>query len=291
MALRAVRKNARGRPRRTAAATVEAEVVEAPDDDVAIEQPVEDEPPRESVSLTALLSTSARWVQFDLYLEGVTPLITHAWSQKARLEMLAKQTKAVRDTLPVRNPEADFVSSLYEMAEGSGQYGFPLGGVKNCILSTAHKDRGVPKTVVRAALHLQASIVRVRPALAGAICDMPLVRIWGGKPEMREDMVRVGAGVRKKATLAYRAQFWPWAIRLHGHVNERMLPREALTFLAREGGLATGIGEWRNERDGIFGSFVLCNQERAAEWDRFARGRGPLPHREPYAGIEFDEAA
>jgi hypothetical protein len=239
--------------------------------------------------LTALLSTAPIYTNFNIWLVGDTPLICHAWSLKARLSMLSKQTKAVKDALEVRDPHADFKSSLYEMTEGSGEYGFPLGGVKNCILSMAHKDRGVPKTTVRSALQLQANIVRVRPALAGAICDMPLCRIYGGEPEMREDMVRIGQGVRKTATLAYRAQFWPWAIKIVGRINTRMVPAEALVFLAREGGVATGIGEWRNEKDGIFGSFHPARPNEGAEWDRFASGNGPLPHVEPWAGLEDDQ--
>ena len=282
--IKPVRRNARVR---AAPAAIDPELMKGETETEP--QAPEEEAPLETASLTALFSTAAVYTPFDIWLIGETPLICHAWSEKAKREMLAKQTKAVKDARAVRDPKADFVSSLYEMAEGSGQYGFPLGGVKNCILSTAHKDRGVSKTVVRQALQLRAAIVRVRPALAGAICDMPLLRIWGGKPEMREDMVRVGTGVRKTATLAYRAQFWPWAIRVTGRVNTRMLPAEALEFLAREGGLATGVGEWRNEKDGIFGSFHPSRPDEALAWQKFSEGKGPMPKVSPWASM--DEAA
>ncbi len=275
-----IRRNQRVRPRTVSSETDDADV-EHP--------PVEEEAPREQVSLTALLSTAPVWTRFDIWLVGDTPLICHAWSQKARLGMLSKQTKAVKDAHDIRDPHADFVSSLYEMVEGSSLYGFPLGGVKNCICSMAHKDRGVPKTVVKTALQLRAAIVRVRPAMAGAICDMPLVRIYGSEPEMREDMVRIGTGVRKVAALAYRAQFWPWAIRITGRVNTRRLPVEALLFLTREGGVSTGLGEWRNERDGIFGGFHLGKPDEGVLWDAYAAGEGPLPDAKPFASMEMDD--
>lgn len=51
------------------------------------------------------------------------------------------------------------------------------------------------------------------------MCDMPLVRIWGTDPEMREDMVKIGSGMTKTANLAYRAQFTHWAIRVTGEFN------------------------------------------------------------------------
>ena len=155
--------------------------------------------------------------QFRLWIVGTTPLITHAWAEKAKREMLGTQLKVIKGGRAARDPERDFMDSLYEMTPDL--YGFPVTGLKKAIISQAHKDRGVPKTTVQASLWLHHEMIRVRPALAGAICDMPLIRIYGAKPEMREDMVRVGAGLNKRATLAYRAQFWPWAFYLSGRFN------------------------------------------------------------------------
>ena len=145
--------------------------------------------PDESVSLSRALSTKPIFKSFSIWLVGETPIITHAWSHKAKQEMLAKQVGATKAGKAKREPEQDFVDSLYEM--GDGIYGFPVTGIKNCILSAAHKDKGVPRSAVMAALWLNAEMVRVRPALAGAICDMPLVRIHGTKPLMLEDMVKI----------------------------------------------------------------------------------------------------
>lgn len=227
------------------------------------------------VNLSALLSKSAEFSAFSIWLVGDTPLITHAWSEKAKREMLAKQVKATRGGREARDPNEDFVNSLYEMGEGI--YGFPVTGFKNAILSAAHKDKGVARSKLQASLFLQADMVRVRPALAGAVCDMPLVRIYGSKPEMREDMVRVGSGLQKTATLAYRSQFTVWAVRLSGKINTSMIPAEALVPLIQDAGIAIGVGEWRNERRGIFGAFHLANAEEEASWNAYAAGAGPLP--------------
>jgi hypothetical protein len=143
----------------------------------------------ETTSLSAIMSKKPIFSKANFWIVGNTPLIVHAWSEKARREMLAKQVKATKPGREARDPQADFISSLYEM--GDGVYGFPVTGIKNCILSAAHKDKGIPRSAVMQALFLKADMVRVRPAYAGAICDMPLVRIWGGSPEMREDMVKM----------------------------------------------------------------------------------------------------
>lgn len=229
----------------------------------------------EFVSLTKSLSKPTSYKRFSVWLVGDTPLITHAWSEKAKREMLQKQVKAVKGGKEVRDPDSDFTNSLYDMGDGS--YGFPVTGVKNCILSAAHKDRGVARSAVLGALWLEADMVRTRPALSKAICDMPLVRIFGSKPEMREDMVKIGAGLNKIANLAYRSQFTIWAMKISGKFNSSIVTDEALGFLIMEAGMSSGLGEWRNERKGVFGAFHLADDNEMKAWDLFKDGKGPLP--------------
>ena len=231
------------------------------------------------LSLGSMLSRQPIFQYFKFWVIGDTPLITHAWSEKAKREMLQKQAKATRAGREARNPEEDFVSSLYEM--GKGVFGFPATGVKNCILSAAHKDKGVARSVVLGALWVDAEMVRTRPALAGAICDMPLVRIHGSKPEMREDMVKIG-GMTKTANLAYRAQFSVWGLLITGRINSSVVTPEQLAFLVQESGIASGLGEWRNERKGMFGAFHMATAEEEKAWDAYAAGKGRLPIPDSY---------
>lgn len=239
------------------------------------------------VSLASLLSKKPIFHQATFWLVGDTPLIVHAWSEKAKREMLEKQVGAVRSAREKRDPESDYKSSLYEM--GSGKYGFPVTGVKNCLLASAHKDKGIARSAVMASLFLDADMVRVGPALAGAICDMPLVRIWSGPPEMREDMVKIGSGLNKIASLAYRGQFTHWGLRISARFNPTILSADALAFIVQESGLACGLGEWRNERRGIFGAFHLADAEEEKQWEKFVAGKGPLPVAQNYRIAEAAE--
>lgn len=227
------------------------------------------------INLSALLSKKAIFQSFKIWIIGDTPLITHAWSQKAKLEMLSKQVKATKGGKEARDPQADYVSSLYDM--GDGTFGFPATGFKNAVLSSAHKDKGIARSSVMSALWIDAQMVRTRPALAGAVCDMPLIRIIGGDPEMREDMVKIGSGLNKVASLAYRGQFTVWAMQISGRFNASVVTAEALTFLINEAGMASGLGEWRNERKGMFGAFHLASMEEQEVWERYSLGKGPLP--------------
>jgi hypothetical protein len=221
--------------------------------------------------------TPANWKRFRIWLIGDTPIICHAWSEKAKKEMLKKQKKATRGGREERNPHADFISSLYDI--GNGMYGFPVTAVKKSILSVSHKDKGVAKTLSMASIKFDSQMTKVQTAYEQAICTLPLVPIVAGEPEMREDMVRVGAGLNKTATLAYRAQFENWALLVQGRYNADAFPLETLMFLLRDAGVMCGVGDWRTEKSGEFGSFHLATEEEADAWMAFVRGKGPLPER------------
>lgn len=244
------------------------------------------------ISLAAMFSKKAVFQRAIFWIVGDTPLITHAWSAKAKSEMLQKQLGAVRSAREKRDPQADYLASLYEMGE-PGVYGFPVTGVKNAILAAAHKDKGLARSAVQSALFLEAEMSRLRPALAGAICDMPLVRIHGSAPEMREDMVKIGSGLNKVASLAYRPQFTFWALRIEAQFNPKIVTPEALGFLVEEAGRACGLGEWRTERKGVFGSFHLATAVEEKAWTDFAAagGKGHPPIAASYLPVPSQQLA
>ena len=225
-------------------------------------------------SLADLLQSRTRMSNFTVWLCGQTPLICHAWSQKAKLSMLAKQQKQATGGREAKDPQQDFIDTLYRLPDSN--YGFPGMAIKNALVDAAHKDKGIAKTTVRAALYLKATMIRTYTAHSDAICDLPLIRLYGSQPEMREDMVRVGSGVNKIATLVYRAQFTVWAMRVEGQLNETAIPRDALRYLLDTAGLQNGIGEWRNERGGMFGAFHVADIDEEKAWEAFAKG-GKLP--------------
>ena len=245
------------------------------------------------VSLSALLSKASEYKRFGFWIVGDTPLICHAWSHKAKLEMLQKQVKATKPGKEARDPQQDFVDSLYTMGKDKHgrptSYGFPVTGFKKAFLSVAHKDKGVARTATRQALWLDMEMVRVMPALAGAMCDMPLIRIYGSPPEMREDMGRIGAGLTKTANLIYRAQFTNWAVRITGRYNPAILDTMKIVTLVLDSGIATGVGEWRNEKDGVFGSYRIADAEEEEAWEAYARGEGELPENNTYRLLEAAE--
>lgn len=248
----------------------------------------DDEKKENIISLRALLEGKVTFKRFEVWIVGDTPLITHSWSEKARLDMLRKQVKALAPAgRQARDPEEDFQNSLYEIREGV--YAFPTMAAKLALMSAAHKDKGINKTSILSNVWLDCQMFKVRPALAGAVCDMPLTRIYGAKPQMREDMVRVGIGMQKTSTLAYRPQFFPWAAKITGRFNPTQVPPEALAFLFDEAGRACGLCDWRNEKKGAFGAFHMGREQEEREWTNFANGAGPMPVPESAALMEAAE--
>lgn len=206
----------------------------------------------------------------EVTIVGITPLIVHAWSQKAKQEMLDKQRgKKTSAKHEIKIPANDFSSSLYWLTEkpelgkddaeaeanvfgaieGGARFGFPCNGIKASIISGAY----------RGGLDVKMTELRGTFFLSGATeaSTIDLAEIVGSKPEMREDTVRVG-GMSKSADIRYRAEFEKWEIPLKlTYMKNGKYSLEQLLNMLNYGGFCCGIGEWRPERDGQMGMYQL----------------------------------
>lgn len=229
-----------------------------------------------NMTLAEALSIRPPESRFEVWLIGTQPLICHAWSEKARVEMLSKQVKASTGAKEARNPQDDFNSSLYHLPDGG--YGFPVLAVKASWLGTADKTKGLARSGAvgaAASIWVDAPILaKQRTAFPGAVSDLPVVRIYGSDPVVREDHVKLAG---KTASLAYRAQFTHWAVHVTGSFNPNVVSPIALITLMQEGGRGIGIGDWRPARNGMFGTYRVAQATEAEAWDKFAAGSGPMP--------------
>lgn len=189
----------------------------------------------------------------EVTLIGDTPLIVHAWSKKAKEEMLGKQTKAAKGARAAKNPMEDFKASLYRMPDGS--YGFPSVAFKNAAVTACTSVAGVTKVAARQAFQVLGEDVDVEGVFKGSKSRVNLAKIEGGAPSMREDMVKVGM---EKADLRYRGEFWPWFTKILVRFNANVLSPSQILNILNTGGFAVGIGEWRPERDGQSGLFHVA---------------------------------
>lgn len=190
---------------------------------------------------------------------GDSPLIVHAWSQKAKLQMLDKQMKRAVGAKEAKDPVADFEASLYRLDDGG--HGFPSVAFKTAAVTAITSVGGLTKVAARQAFHIIGEDVDVVGAFDGTRARQNLVRLVSGEPSMREDLVRVGMGT---ADLRYRGEFSEWAARLLVRFNANVLSEAQILNVLNVAGFAVGIGEWRPERDGQHGMFHVATESDLA---------------------------
>ncbi len=205
----------------------------------------------------------------DITIVGTTPLIVHAWSEKAKRQMLEKQQLKKKGAKhDVKVPVNDFMDSLYWLTDqpehgandeeatsnwlevaDTAKFGFPCNGIKAAIISGAYRGGlDVKMTELRGTMFLEGRT---------DASTIDLAEIVGEAPEMREDMVRVG-GMSKSADIRYRAEFKQWEIPLRlKYMVDGKYSLDQLLNMVNYGGFVCGIGEWRPEKDGQFGMFAL----------------------------------
>lgn len=191
----------------------------------------------------------------EVVLIGDSPLIVHAWSQKAKKEMLDKQMKKAKAAKEAKDPKADFEAAMYRLSDGG--YGFPSVAFKNAAVTAGTSVAGLTKIQARQAFHILGEDADIDGAFEGSKSRVNLVRIEGGEPAMREDMVRVGMGT---ADLRYRPEFSEWRAKILVRYNTNVLSESQILNLLNVAGFAVGVGEWRPEKDGQYGMFHVASE-------------------------------
>lgn len=197
--------------------------------------------------------------QTKIQIIGDTPLIVHAWSEKAKKMMLdAQQKKNKTKAKDVRDPYDEFINSMYWLTEkpestveafeqavaNGAKWGFPVGAIKMAGNSAAYRNGWVKNQMqLRGSYFLKTEW----GDMAEIISDTPIIR---------EDMVRIGMG---SADLRYRAEFQNWRMEMILEYNASGdLSLEQIMNVINLGGYSVGIGEWRPEKDGDFGRYHIA---------------------------------
>ena len=174
---------------------------------------------------------------------GTAPLIVHKFSEKAKRQMLDAMQGRKTPKQP-KDPDADYESALY--LHDDGGFGFPVIAFKAATVGAARfYGKAVPMTALRQFVFMDAEFSKV--------AGQKLARIIG-EPRMREDVVRVGMG---GSDLRYRPEFTEWQTSLEVTYVSSMLTRESVLSLIEAGGMGVGVGEWRPEKKGDFGTYQI----------------------------------
>lgn len=180
---------------------------------------------------------------------GTAPLIMNNFSEKSKRQMLEAQ-QGIRRQKVARDPKAEYEAAFYRLLQEDGTegYGFPVTGFKACTVGAARfYGKDVKMTELRQFMFFHGQLTKADPQQL-----VPII----GEPRMREDVVRL-AGPSRSADLRYRPEFPEWSAVLRVTYVASSLDQNSVVSLIDAGGLGIGVGEWRPERRGEFGTFKV----------------------------------
>jgi hypothetical protein len=187
--------------------------------------------------------------EFTLRGRPGSPLVVHAFAEKAKQEIRDKQQKKAKKAKEERNPTAEFLAARY--VDSKGRECAPITALKKSFISAATAFEDITKVGLRQAIFVD-SIAEPGSAL------VPIENHDGkfAVGIMREDAVTIGINTRG---LTYRPEYAEWQLRVRVEYNPRIISEEQLTALVDQAGWGVGICEGRPERTSALG------------WGRFQR--------------------
>ncbi len=171
---------------------------------------------------------------------GTSPLVVHRFSEKAKRQMLDNM-QGRKSPKERKDPTAEYEAAFYRFPDGA--YGFPAIAFKSATIGGGRYYGSLTMTELRQYLFFQGRF---------GVDGQQLVPIVGD-PRMREDVVRVGRGT----DLRYRPEFADWTAVLQVKYVKSALTRGSVLSLVDAGGLGIGVGEWRPEKRGEFGTYRI----------------------------------
>ena len=170
-----------------------------------------------------------------LEIEGTAPAIQNCFNQKVIEEMLRKHMG-----LPVQREKKVPADCIERAIVRNTQEAicFPPTAFKKAMLTAAMQVKGLKKTTLRSSLFVEGGSIPITYSRMVPRMDMVRTSGQGHTPDVR-----------------FRPSFEDWKARLILLFSD-MLPPETVTDLLNRAG-NVGVGEWRPEKDGNFGTFAV----------------------------------
>jgi len=200
---------------------------------------------------------------------GTSPLIISKFSEKAKRTMLGAQ-QGETQVREKRDPIREFNDAMYRFADsdkaGSG-FGIPAVSFKEATVGAARYYKGISMKEVRQYMFFRGTWSSIEKQYLIPI--LPQDDLWANDPpidtetgeiypfpRIREDVVRL-AGASRSADLRYRPEFIGWRVNLFVTYVQSCISRNSVLNMINAGGMGVGVGEWRPERRGEFGTYTV----------------------------------
>ena len=185
---------------------------------------------------------------FEVRIEGVTPLLQHRFGEAAETASSSRKVmiKAV-------DPREEAERTAYRSADGTLY--FPGAAIARLLREAGggHKARGSRKSLK----YIVPSAVLVN--------DDEISLLDGTEPArgFEVDSRPVTIPATKGRVMRHRARLNRWAAEFSIEIDEDELPTDIVHQLLVEGGRKLGVGDFRPERGGPFGRFMVTRWEAA----------------------------
>jgi hypothetical protein len=184
----------------------------------------------------------------NVEIRGVTPLLIHRFGEQAEQ---GKQTRRVM----VESIDPREEATRHAYIETDGTYYFSAFAISGCMgnAGAAHKMKGSRKTlrfIVPSAVRLTSDKIII---LNGA----------GPAKSFEVDSRPVTIPATKGRIMRHRPRFDCWGAKFDLMIDESALPIDLAHRLLTEAGNSIGIGDFRPEKRGPFGTFRVTRFEEA----------------------------
>ena len=213
---------------------------------------------------------------------GDTPLLVHAWSEKVKKQLLTDMQMSKREKKEKehekKDPFADFVEAAYwitpmpqvrglpieeqvklfeDAIDNGAKFGFPTIAFKKAAITAVYSAGYIKSTKLMGRLfHVNA----VNGSHIGSSQELAILNIEE-PPELSEDVVKVGPFNNRVPDLRYLPSFRKWSVELElSLIKTGMFTLSDVVNAIDMGGFMNGVGEWRTEKDGEFGSYHVYRE-------------------------------
>lgn len=188
----------------------------------------------------------------EIWIEGTSSLLQQRFSESAEVDA-QKATRRVQ--LMSETPREAAERVAYRNDDGSLYH--PGAAIARLLAEAgrAHKQRGSRR-----------SVKYIVPAAVLVLDDaVPLFELdrEGRLSDFEVDARPVTIPATKGRIMRFRPRLDEWTARIRLRINEDVLPADVIRQLLVEGGMQIGIGDYRPERGGPFGTFAVVSWEES----------------------------
>lgn len=188
---------------------------------------------KEAAKTSSLVIQQPTVLTVALEITGTAPLIQNNFSQKTIEQMLRKHMGISVPREAKKPSECVRDATIYNQ---DGVVSVPPAAIKKAMICAAGQIKTFKKTHLRTQIYIRGGSIPITYE----------------RMEPRMDLVRT-SGMSRAPDVRFRPMFEGWKARLEIEFSDMLNAQSVVDMLHRAGSI--GLGEWRPEKDGSFGTF------------------------------------